>query len=295
MAGLIESEAALIKGCRGQHSDRSRDHGGFIRKNISEHVLGYHNVELLRILHKLHGTVINQHIRKLNLRIICGHLMDNLSPESGGIQNICLIYAGHLFPALSCNFKSGLCNAADFILVVLQRIHRSEDAVLLFRPAIAEIQTSGQLTDDDEIKFPSSLSGCKRAGSRKLREQIGGTQIGIQSECLPDCQKSCLRTLFGRKLIPGRGFRISPDGAHQNGIAALCNVNGFLCQRNAVTVYGAPSHQNIRIMNGMSVLLTDTIQYLSGFGNNFRADSVSADYCNLHLHRLSSSASCDLC
>ena len=53
-----------------------------VAKDITEHILCKDNVKLLRISYKLHCAVVNEHMLKLDLRIILSYLVYYLSPKS---------------------------------------------------------------------------------------------------------------------------------------------------------------------------------------------------------------------
>ena len=152
---------------------------------------------------------------------------------------------------------------------------------------LSEIQAACQLAHDDEIEFSllSVLCG-KRAAVGKLIKKIGRTEIRIETESLADAEKSGFRTEIRRKLVPRRGGCVSADGTHENRIRGLCRFNCLIRERNAVAVYRAAAHQNIFVFNGVAVFFKNSVEYETGFGDNFGADSVSGNTCNREFHKM---------
>ena len=70
-------------------------------KNIAKHIFGQDHIELRRIFDQLHRTVVHKHMRQLHVRIILCHLFHHASPQSRGIQHVCLVHARH-FAFFSC-------------------------------------------------------------------------------------------------------------------------------------------------------------------------------------------------
>ena len=57
-------------------------------------------------MYKLHCTVVNQHMLQSYFRIILCHFFYDFSPESGRIQNVCLVYACDFLSSLHCDVKA---------------------------------------------------------------------------------------------------------------------------------------------------------------------------------------------
>ena len=286
MAGLIQAELRIVQAGARQHSDGTGHHARLIGQNVSEHVLGQNHIKLRGILHQLHGAVVNQHVGKLHIRVVLCHLVHHRSPKAGGIQNIRLVHAGHLSSALARNVKGLHGDSADLIFIINQGVNRGAESVFHGGPSFAEIQPSGQLPHDQQVKSRFAGFLFQRTRVRQFLIQHCGAQIRKQPQLLADGKKPRLRTPVRRKLIPGRGVRVSPDGTHQNSITLLCRLDGLLCQRNAVYINGRAAQQNLRIGNLMSVFHRYGVQYLFRFSHNFRTDSIAGNASNVQFHIL---------
>ena len=225
---------------------------------------------------------------QLNIRIILCHILNDTSPQSRGIKDVCLINTAHLFAALPRNIKSLYRNAPNFIFIINECIRRLTHAIFYDCPARSEIQSAGQLTHDQHIEaIPDDLI-AQRARRLELLIQIRRTKICKQVQRLAQLQKSCLRTLFRRKLIPGRSLRIAADGAHQHGILCLRLRDRLIRKRYSVHIDGRATHQKLGILQGKSIFFSSRIQHAARFLYNLRSDSVARNHSNFIVHLLSS-------
>jgi len=108
--------------------------------------------------------------------VLCDLLYD-LSPESGGIQYICLIDTRHLLTTLHRDIKSTNRNAADLILIICKCIDRGHHTIAFFCHTIPEIQASGQLTHDHHIESVPDDVITQRTCLLEFRIQICRAQI----------------------------------------------------------------------------------------------------------------------
>ena len=129
-----------------------------------------------------------------NLRVILCHFLDNLSPQSGGIQHVGLVHAGHFLPALHGNIKTADGDPADLIFIIGQRINGFLHAILLDGLALSEVQATGQLPHDHHIKTVADDLVLQRACAAQLTVQICRAQVGKQVQRLSDLQKACFRS-----------------------------------------------------------------------------------------------------
>ena len=91
MDGLVQSARTVAQGSRGQHTDGACDLGRLIGQNVTEHIGGNDDIELRGVAHKLHSGVVHQHIGALDVGILLCGLMDDLAPQAGGFQHVCLV------------------------------------------------------------------------------------------------------------------------------------------------------------------------------------------------------------
>ena len=224
---------------------------------------------------------------KCYLRVILCHFFHDLSPQSGRIQYIRLIYAADLFISLHCDIKSSLCDPADLIFIICKRIGSSSYPVYFFCLSCAEVQSSGQFSHDQHIK-----SGCtdiltKRTCTAKLIIEISRSQICKQVQSFSDSQQSCLRTSGRLQLIPWRSLCITANGTHQHCITFLCLFYSIFGQRHTMYINGCSSQEKISIIELMSVFFTHRVQYLAGFSYDLRANSITGNHSNLIIHLMS--------
>jgi hypothetical protein len=100
--------------------------------------------------------------------------------------------------------------------------------------AVAEIDTSRQLTDDDEVGAPADfcLEGgplYERVGSEAARPQVA---VGVQ--LLAQSQEALLRA-DGRRGTPFG----TTNGAQEHGVGGFCGVEGLLSEGLAVSINGS--------------------------------------------------------
>ena len=97
-----------------------------------------------------------------------------------------------------------------------------------------EVQPTGKLADDDEVDALDALP-FERGGIGQCREDLHGTQVGEQPECLAHPQQ----TLFGtRGPRHGRVPLRTTHGTEQHRIACLDGIEGLLGKRVPMTVDG---------------------------------------------------------
>lgn len=53
-----------------QHAERAGEHGGAVRQNIAEEIIGHDHVELLRRAHQLHGAIVGVHVFERHVGVI---------------------------------------------------------------------------------------------------------------------------------------------------------------------------------------------------------------------------------
>ena len=91
-------------------------------------------------------------MRQLHVRIILCHLFHHASPQSRGIQHVCLVHARHFAFSLARYIKRLDRDSADFLFGVGQGIDCLAHAVFCRRMALAKIQTAGQLSHNQHVK-----------------------------------------------------------------------------------------------------------------------------------------------
>ena len=221
---------------------------------------------------------------KSDLRIILCHLCHHFSPESGGIQYIGFIHAGHLFPAFHGNIKTADGNPADLLFVISQYIHCRIQSVHFFCLMFAEIQTSGQFTHDHHVKALIADFFFQRTGAFEFVIQICGTKVGEQAKRFSQFQKTGLRS-FGRfQLVPWRCGSVAADRSHQYRVTLSGSFDGLIRKRYTMYINGCSAHQKAGIMKGMAVFFTDLVEYFCGFPYDLRTDAVPGNQRYIIFH-----------
>ena len=175
------------------------------------------------------------------IRIVFCNIFHNASPESGRIQNVCLIYTCNFVSSLTCDLKCLDGNTADLILIIGKSIYGCADSVLLGSLSGSEVKTSCQLSYDNHVKTISDDLITKRACITKLIVKICRTKVCKKVQRFTDCKKSCLRTFRRLQFVPRGCLGIAADGPHQYGVRIFCLSNGFLCKRYSVSINGCTS------------------------------------------------------
>ena len=100
----------------------------------------------------MHCAVVDQHIFKSDFRVVLCDFRNNFSPESGGIENVCLIDTCYFLLSLHGDLECLDRYAADLLLAVNESICRLLNTVYGLCVALTEVKASGQLADDDHVE-----------------------------------------------------------------------------------------------------------------------------------------------
>jgi hypothetical protein len=80
------------QGGGGEEADGAGQHGGFVRQDVAEQVVGQQHVELAGAPDQLHGGVVGQHVLKLDVRVVAAvEVGDHLAPEQAGLHDVALL------------------------------------------------------------------------------------------------------------------------------------------------------------------------------------------------------------
>ena len=190
---------------------------------------------------------------QFHIRVILRHFIHNGSPQSGRVQNVCLVHGSHFLSSLSRNIKTLYGDPADLRLIVSQRVDGFSYAVFFHSLSLTEIKSSGQFAHDHHIKSHLTDLLLQRACPGQFLVQIRWAQICKQIQGFAQFQKSCLRPFCGGQFVPRRGGRIAADGSHQHCIRGLTFLYRLICQRNPVDIDGSAAHQHILKFHLMAV------------------------------------------
>ena len=177
--------------------------------------------------------------------ILCNFFYD-FSPESGRIQNVCLVYACDFLSSLHCDVKGFDRDTADLIFIVGKCIDCFLYTVFFNGLSFAEVKTAGQLTDDDHVKsVVSDHFFFDRAGFFEFFVKVCRTKVCKKVQRFTDSKESCFRT-FGRlQFVPWGCLCITADRAHQNCVRGFGCSNCLICKRYAVNINRCTSEQHL--------------------------------------------------
>ena len=164
MARLVERRTVTQRGAC-QHTERTREHGGLVGKDVAKGVLGHEDVELGRVYHELHGTVVDEHILALDTLELCVHAMVDLTPETGRLEDVRLVDRGYDSVTATCRLVSPAQNTLYLVLAVLHGVDsdiadRAANARALDTlPALvrAKVEAARELADDEQVYVVETL------------------------------------------------------------------------------------------------------------------------------------------
>lgn len=126
-------------------------HRRLVGKYVAKGVLGEDDIELPRIHDKLHRAIIDEHVDKLDIGIIDGDTMHDLSPETPRVEHVGLINTRDLATTLRSRIESLPRDTLDLVLVILHDIVRMHPRGSLHGCVLAKVQASRELADDEDI------------------------------------------------------------------------------------------------------------------------------------------------
>ncbi len=274
MHGLIEARLARIgQGGRRQKADRAGQHRGLVRQDVAEQVVGDDHVELLGVLHQLHGGVVGQHVLQLDVGVFAlvqiGH---DLAPEEAGVHHIGLLGRGHLVAAAPRQLEGDPRHPLDLALGVdLQVI----PALLAGRGVridalVAEIDPRGQLAHDHDVEAGDDLA-LQGRGVGQGFEADRRTQVGEGVHRLAQVQEARFRTLVARIVGPLR----PADRAHQDGGGVQRQLLGLFGQRRVMQVVAGPAEGALIDVELQARVLAHPGRHAAHLGDHLGADAVA--------------------
>ena len=73
VAGLKNTRAILTQTSRGEHTERSNEHGCLVTDDVAKYVAANDSIELLRITNDLHRAIVDVHVAELDLGEVLLH------------------------------------------------------------------------------------------------------------------------------------------------------------------------------------------------------------------------------
>ena len=186
MARLIERRAVAERS-GSEHAERTGEHRSFIGKDIAEHVLRYHDIELLRIVDQLHSGIVNEHIDKFDIGILLGDTMRDLTPHARGFEHVRFVDRVNTTAAFACGLERMANDAFDLVFGVHERVvsllagsavHASASNIVCAL-TFAEIKTARELANDHAIDtIDNGRFECR--GIRQRIEDHDRTKVRIK-------------------------------------------------------------------------------------------------------------------
>ena len=158
-------------------------------------------------------------------------------------------------------------------------------AVFLPGPVLAEVRTADQLPDHQKVDAPVHDLRAEGAGAAQLRDQLGGTEVGVQPHARPEGQQPLLRA-------DGRvdGIPLGPaHGGEKGRVARKTRLQAGGGQGDAEGVNGVSAHGGVGIAEGVAKAAGHRVQDRQGLGHDLRADAVAPDHRDRFFHGVSQS------
>ena len=229
----------------------------------------------------MHGCVVDVHVAQFDVRVLLADLDHHLAPQLGAFQHIGFVDGAQLAVALLCGLEGDMTDAADFRLVVDQRVEAFALALVIGAAAawLAEVDAAGQFADDHDVQ-PGHDFRLQRRGRHQLRVEDGGAQVGEQFQFRAQAQQAAFRAHGIVQRFPLR----AADGAQQHGIGLLAQLQRGVGEGRAGSVEGHASDQRLFGLDLEAVVLLERIQHLEGFRHDFRTNAVARQYCDFVSH-----------
>lgn len=188
MDGLVDTVAAALsigdtaQTGTGQQSQRARNDTSLVGNDITEQVASHNDtVQLTGVLDHQHSSRVNEVVTDGNLGVFLLHdLVNNLAPETASGEDIGLVQApnGERRVVLQSQVGSEANDTLDLRARVGLSVHSVSGAVVLL--ALAEVDTTSQLTDDVEVDAAADLGLEGGALDQRGRGEVARAQV---SEC----------------------------------------------------------------------------------------------------------------
>ena len=163
----------------GQKTQRPRDNTSLVTNDITKQVTGDDNpVQLARVLNHNHSRRVNQLMPDLHLReLLSHHLRHNLPPQPTRREDVGLVQTPHgerrvVLQGQVCG-ETG--DALDFGARVRLGVEGVAAAVVFL--SLAEVDTTGQFTDDVEVDATADVGSQGGAFDEGGGGKVAGTKV----------------------------------------------------------------------------------------------------------------------
>ncbi len=144
---------------------------------------------------------------------------------------------------------------------------------------LTEVDAAGELTNEHQVDAVEHFGLDRRRVDERLQD-AHRPQVRVNTELLAQLEQAGLGTQLRIRCRPLR----AADRAQQNRIRAEACVERGPRQRVVVLVDGDTAEIRFLQLEAMAELVTDRLQRLDAFRDDFGADAVATQYRDMRLH-----------
>ena len=250
-------------------------HGpGLVGEDVAEQVVGDDDVEARGVGDHVDGGGVDVAVVDGHIRVLLPHLVDDAAPHVAGVdQHVVLVDQGEVLLARGGGLEGVANDALDSVGGVdadlggdLVRCSHAHGA------AVAAVQALGSLAHDDEV----DVAGVGQGAGHAL-VVLRGAQVHVVVEGEAQLEEEAALENAG-------GHGGIADRAEEDDVVALDGLEVLVGQGVAGRV-PALSPQ-IEVGRGVvdASVSQHAVENLEAFGDDFLADAVAGDYCNVQCH-----------
>ena len=264
---------------RRQHPQRPADDTRLVGQDVPEHVLRDDHVEVRRLPDDLHRRVVHEHVVHLHLRVFGRDALRRLPPQPRGFQHVRLVDDRQTAAARHRQTERHMQHPLD----LPDRIGAGVEGP--FAPFVAplrtpEVDAARQLANAHEVRAPHHLR-AQRGTVRQGLEQRHRAQVRKQPQRLAHPQQPLFGAHLRRRVVVV--LRV-PDRPEQHRVRRLADPVRLLRVGIPHRVDRRSAHQRPRIADPMAETFGNPVQNLHGLRDDFGADAVTGQQCNLDFH-----------
>src|SRR5918994_2001547 len=187
--GLVEAGCAgLAQRGRGQHAHRAREHGGLIREDVTEEVLGQHYVEPPRVPDQKHRGGIREHVVEPDVRVLTLYVVYDAPPQPACRHHVGLVDGGQVPLAPLRRLE----RHPRYPLYLLAGVGGEVACPIFFLHLLSEVGPARELPYDQDV-HPLQDLGFERRGREQRRYRLHRPQVREHPQGLPELQEPGLR------------------------------------------------------------------------------------------------------
>ena len=206
--------------------------------------------------------------------------MNDLPPETGGVQYIGFINGGEFFAPLPGGLEGDLGDAADLQLAVGLGVIGLGAVFALTVAALAEVDAACELPDHHQVK--ALFGGAFPQGALRAQGlvQPGGAKVGIQAQHRAQLQQRLLRPDIAGQTVP-----LGPaNSAQQHAVRGQTAVYGLLGQGLAAGIDGAAAGKIGLATEDVAELAAHFLQNADGIVHDLGTDAIAFYQSNVEFH-----------